>query len=886
MTDETRWDEANKLWDAFLNKFPAEKIESMTLAEYTAFTAESDAGSFTYWLEHRLMDLGSIRGGSSLKFGVWRTDEKSKLTNTKNDGGYAWHTKYGASSPQEAFETIKQRIKATIEAVQRADLSAIESIGLPDSLKWKVAFMYQDRAQPCVLNVFTPDALRLYLGTFDKKSSVADLQKEVMARRENKALFAFGREVWGVWSEDVMRHFQVKPKINKDFDPISKTWDENKAAFFTHVVSAFNQCGFDWYFIRPKKSTPYTLRVARKKPKKEKDKKIAPKATGVLGFFDFQNCKFLSDGVAFGTEDLDGFNGWFEGAFADEKGKEIDANTVGNWPDAYDEAEEEPDDEGETNAAHEEATHMKTEIPLNQILYGPPGTGKTYHTIDKALEIFGERNSVSDYSSAEEARRANKKLFDERVSNGDIQFVTFHQSFSYEDFVEGLTAQVNEQTQQIRYEVSDGVFKRMCESAAVKIEGGEVDFSHLKDQRVWKMSLGAANEGTEVYDACLKSNRILLGWGGDIDFSQCKNRNDIKSQYQQSEEHLADNSYAITAVNAFLLKVKKDDLIVVSDGNRKFRAIARVTGDYECLSEGVCEYYFQSRAVEWLREYKPSLPRDRLMDVDFSQMTIYEPSAIDRKKLEGLLSKQTSKSERSPKVLIIDEINRGNISKIFGELITLIEPSKRQGADEALSVTLPYSKTSFGVPDNVYIIGTMNSADRSLASLDLALRRRFYFIEMPPDASTLAGIVVDGIEVQQMFEAINQRIEVLLGRDYCIGHAYFLPLKDEPNLTHLAAIFKNKIIPLLQEYFFEDWERIAQVLNSDSKEGFVVKKTYPTDLFGSDPQPENTQNKEVWRVNQEAFGKAENYRAIYDGLTSEPAVQQGGDGSMSGAVPS
>ena len=505
---------------------------------------------------------------------------------------------------------------------------------------------------------------------------------------------------------------------------------------------------------------------------------------------------------------------------------------------------------------------MKAEIPLNQILYGPPGTGKTYHTIDKALEIFGQ--NAPD-------RSTQMDKFKALVEKADVQFVTFHQSFSYEDFVEGLTAQVDEQTQQIRYEVSDGVFKRMCESAAVKIEGGEVDFSHLKDQRVWKMSLGAANEGTEVYDACLKNNRILLGWGGDIDFSQCKNRNDIKSQYQQSEEHLADNSYAITAVHAFLLKVQKDDLIVVSDGNRKFRAIARVTGDYECLSEGVCEHYFQSRAVEWLREYKPSLPRDRLMDVDFSQMTIYEPSAIDRKKLEGLLSEQASKSERSPKVLIIDEINRGNISKIFGELITLIESSKRQGADEALTVTLPYSKTDFGVPDNVYIIGTMNSADRSLASLDLALRRRFDFIEMPPDANTLAGITVGDIDVKKMFETINQRIEVLLGRDYCIGHAYFLPLENNRSLGLLANIFKNKIIPLLQEYFFEDWERIAQVLNSDVTAGFIVKEYYAKNLFGKNSHPEGEQEHAVWRINTGAFEKPENYRAVYESLMSNEA---------------
>lgn len=223
-----------------------------------------------------------------------------------------------------------------------------------------------------------------------------------------------------------------------------------------------------------------------------------------------------------------------------------------------------------------------------------------------------------------------------------------------------------------------------------------------------------------------------------------------------------------------------------------------------------------------------------------------------------------SQSERSPKVLIIDEINRGNISKIFGELITLIEPSKRLGADEALKVILPYSKNSFGVPDNVYIIGTMNSADRSLASLDLALRRRFDFIEMPPDSNTLEGIKVDGVDVKTMFETINQRIEVLLGRDYCIGHAYFLPLENNRSLGLLANIFKNKIIPLLQEYFFEDWARIAQVLNSHPVNGFVVKQSFSENLFGSNAKPEAMLNTEVWRIKDKAFKVAENYRAIYE----------------------
>ncbi|NRB70225.1 MAG: AAA family ATPase, partial [Vibrio sp.] len=154
-------------------------------------------------------------------------------------------------------------------------------------------------------------------------------------------------------------------------------------------------------------------------------------------------------------------------------------------------------------------------------------------------------------------------------------------------------------------------------------------------------------------------------------------------------------------------------------------------------------------------------------------------------------------------MLIIDEINRGNISRIFGELITLIEPSKRSGAAEALEVTLPLTGDRFSVPDNLYIIGTMNTADRSLAGLDLALRRRFAFIEMPPLPEELNGVSVDGIDVEKMRDVINRRITALLDKDHCIGHAYFIHLKDKSGvaLTDLAEAFKQKIIPLLQEYF-------------------------------------------------------------------------------------
>jgi 5-methylcytosine-specific restriction protein B len=209
-------------------------------------------------------------------------------------------------------------------------------------------------------------------------------------------------------------------------------------------------------------------------------------------------------------------------------------------------------------------------------------------------------------------------------------------------------------------------------------------------------------------------------------------------------------------------------------------------------------------------------------------------------------------------VLIIDEINRGNISKIFGELITLIEASKRVGADEELKVRLPYSnEKAFGVPQNLYIIGTMNTADRSIAHIDTALRRRFKFIEMMPDYELL-DFEVYGIKIDKMLKAINERIEVLYDREHQIGHSYFLSLKDNENsinkLDKLVDIFENQIIPLLAEYFYSDWSKILLVLNDN---GFVKGEEKEAGGF----------KKKIYKV--EVTKDIEKFKKIYNSSDEE-----------------
>ena len=211
------------------------------------------------------------------------------------------------------------------------------------------------------------------------------------------------------------------------------------------------------------------------------------------------------------------------------------------------------------------------------------------------------------------------------------------------------------------------------------------------------------------------------------------------------------------------------------------------------------------------------------------------------------------------RVFIIDEINRGNISKIFGELITLLEPSKRIGAKEQLRAILPYSGQNFGVPDNVYLIGTMNTADRSIALIDTALRRRFSFVEMQPESSTLKDVLVDGIDISQMLDTLNKRITVLLDREHTIGHSYLLSLKTTPTIENLAAIFEYTIVPLLQEYFYDDYEKIQLVLGDNQKPDdstrLVVKKTDAVKLFGN----ADIDFPEYYEINNEAFKRIDAY---------------------------
>lgn len=480
--------------------------------------------------------------------------------------------------------------------------------------------------------------------------------------------------------------------------------------------------------------------------------------------------------------------------------------------------------------------------PLNQILYGPPGTGKTYNTINKALEILGVETQGK-------SRAELKAQFDEFRQNGQIEFVTFHQSFSYEEFVEGIKPifkkkNENEKTDKMEYEIADGVFKKICKAAQEIInlkkdfypafykelkEKGPITYDNITFEIDEKVTSEATNKE-------FKSGNITI--------------------YSSKLESILNNIEALD-------NEKLDDII-----EQKITPEQQYKKDNIWRYKAIIRYYFD--------EY---LPR-----------------------------------HRHNYILIIDEINRGNISKILGELITLIEPSKRIGADEELRVSLPYSANEFGggkgfgVPSNLYIIGTMNTADRSIALLDTALRRRFEFVEMMPQPELLKNIwIVKDTEqrdnenlvirknrmeeldeymgeksncLYKILDSINNRIEFLLDREHTIGHAFFFEKAKfyqsdkygewyELTLESLKEIFVKKIIPLLQEYFYDDYAKIDAVLNGNKM--IEITEVKVSSLFSKKDKDLELDDKKIYKITpfeNEIWDNPQTYKNIYGGKES------------------
>lgn len=494
---------------------------------------------------------------------------------------------------------------------------------------------------------------------------------------------------------------------------------------------------------------------------------------------------------------------------------------------------------------------QNTDIAKNTILYGPPGTGKTYNTVMYAVAIIENKKleEIKKENYTEVIDRYNKYKED-----GLIEFTTFHQSYGYEEFIEGIKPVIHsdeEDETDIQYEVVPGLFKKFCDIAGKPILRKEkCDIGINESPTIWKISLGGSGENSTRTE-CMKNEHIRIGY----------------DEYGRKITNLFKGAAGRHILNYFINDMSIGDIVMSCYDCNTVDAIGVVTGEYEWHDE--YPEYKRLRKVNWIVKGI----KENIIKINngsrLSNPTVYKlrMDLSDVMEIIEKYSKNTIEVEEKKKnhVFIIDEINRGNISKIFGELITLIEPTKRIGQTEGQKVRLPYSQKLFGVPNNVYLIGTMNTADRSIATIDTALRRRFNFKEMLPDEEVLDGIYVEYVSIKDIFIKMNKRITVLFDREHTLGHAYFLPLKDAPTIETLANIFENSIIPLLQEYFYEDYEKIRMVLgdnqkDSEDKQFITIEENDYNDLFGDIDY--DFDEMSTYKINSFALTNIEAYRSI------------------------
>lgn len=529
--------------------------------------------------------------------------------------------------------------------------------------------------------------------------------------------------------------------------------------------------------------------------------------------------------------------------------------------------------------------------PLNQILYGPPGTGKTYSTAAYAVAIVDGLAPAQVQAQQRANPTAVRQRYDELRAAGRIQFVTFHQAFSYEDFLEGIKPELS--TAELRYQIEPGIFRRLADEATA----------------AWRQATDPAADPvldfTTVYEEYLLDlQQRLQAQGGTVVIPTKENRDAEISHIDESgairlRHGGAPNLYNIGRTWTEQVYARYPSAEEIVPMNRRMREIGG-----------------PNASLQWalFRDFKRF--EHELLTTRF--FTLEDPTMLDD--LADVAPEDADEAIPPARyVLIVDEINRGNVAGIFGELITLLEDDKRAGQAHALSLTLPYSKQPFTVPPNLYLLGTMNTADRSVEALDTALRRRFAFTELPPQPQLLApaamlarlwwefptedwqsepylsreqpllqllgGTFTDaqkggywakikkgespanvlpaatftGINLERLLTAINRRLEYLLGRDYRLGHAWLLGVGS---LAELQVAFRNKVIPQLQEYFFGSWGRLGQVLGPRFVEETSQGES-PLLVFGEEQEPDG---RPLYAI-RDVDWTVDDFRSIYQAVS-------------------
>lgn len=612
--------------------------------------------------------------------------------------------------------------------------------------------------------------------------------------------------------EELLKHFDGKPS----FKIFRASWSTQDKELFCRLARAVHAAGLDWWHM----GKGIQVRFGRKSPGSER-------AIGVLGVIRGTSTRKISWTRDVGTvaklnrEPLtDDLVAKIEAALVAErdtldKWLVLETERSGLWPDQLRDDPTEVDEESDDD---EPAMDAVVTQAFNRIYYGPPGTGKTYE-VSKLLQ----RDYEQVTTAVSEAEWKSQFIADK------IAPLKWWETVALALVDLGGKANVSQ------------LLEHPFINALVTVKGRN---NNLR-QTIWAtLQERTVDESTTVKRKLRFSPQLFD-----------KSEDSVWRLAGEWEEACTDlialhKAYQAGAQSSEILRYYSFVTFHQSYGYEEFVEGLRPVLD-DGSESGVIQYEIRPGAFKELCRKAHLAPTQRF-------------------------------------AMVIDEINRGNISKIFGELITLIEPDKREGEENAISITLPYSGEAFSVPPNIDIIGTMNTADRSLALLDTALRRRFDFVALLPDTrdegeAPLSGLRVSKagqeINIPRMLSAINQRIEALFDRDHCIGHAYFTSLKQvddgDERFDALSNIFRNRIVPLLEEYFFEDYQKIRLVLADNQKtetDCFVVESMDHdediTRLFGSEHGLDTYATKARYEVNDASFGNPAAYVGIYETLTT------------------
>lgn len=488
--------------------------------------------------------------------------------------------------------------------------------------------------------------------------------------------------------------------------------------------------------------------------------------------------------------------------------------------------------EGQGDEENDDQNNLPLNMALNTILYGPPGTGKTFQSIDSALLII---NGELDPN-----RIDNKREFNRLQKEGRIFFTTFHQNMSYEDFIEGIKPiEPKEDDTYLQYHIQDGLFMKACIEATYDYIRSNLPQNEQENQiRTFNQLYNqlfehVENEG-EISLETLNGGSVLATVTEQGNFS-VKHNNGTRN-YTVSKSRLE------PLFNAF------EDLNEVNNIHQEFRDII-----------GGCNSTAFWAVLNAIKNLQP----EENNNIQYINLSYEDKKNIVKSFWKNSDYTPIDEDLSNPFVFIIDEINRGNIAQIFGELITLIEEDKRLGKKEEIRLELPYSKQTFCVPPNLFIIGTMNTADRSVEALDTALRRRFSFIPMMPIYDEL-NEACDEVNLKLLLKKLNDRLTVLKDRDHTIGHAW---LWDTTTIDSLRLAFKDKIIPLLQEFFYNDYEKLGLLLG----DRFIqTEVTVNNNLFAPFERGSGLRNqyanKVVYKITEPSSWTSEAFQSIYENL--------------------